>query len=90
MKPLRDVRVIPVVVVAICGLAVLKIAGLVLDGGYVFDYNPQSTKPSWAQDMLNFPGGPRKADPAGTRPSNLDGDSSCANLLFRCILPAPI
>jgi flagellar motility protein MotE (MotC chaperone) len=56
MKSYRDIRVIPVAVVAIFGLAMLKIAGLVIDGGYVFDYNPQSTKKSWAQEMLNFPG----------------------------------
>jgi flagellar motility protein MotE (MotC chaperone) len=60
MKSVRDIRVIPVVVVAIFGLAVLKIAGLVLDGGYVFDYDPSTTKKSWAQDMLNFPGGPKQ------------------------------
>jgi flagellar motility protein MotE (MotC chaperone) len=59
MKSFRDIRVIPVVLVAIFGLAVLKIAGLVLDGGYVFDYDPQTTKKSWAQENLNFPGGPR-------------------------------
>ena len=68
MKSLRDIRVIPVVLVAIAGLAVLKIAGLVLDGGYVFDYQPQqpgklSGKLSWAQEHLNFPGGYR-GDPA--------------------------
>jgi flagellar motility protein MotE (MotC chaperone) len=56
MKSYRDIRVIPVVVLAIFGLAVLKIAGLVIDGGYVFDYNPKSTGKSWAQEMLNFPG----------------------------------
>ena len=38
MKSVRDIRVIPVVLVAIFGLAVLKVAGLVIDGGYVFDY----------------------------------------------------
>ncbi|MBR1124315.1 flagellar protein FlbB [Bradyrhizobium lablabi] len=63
MKSLRDIRVIPVVLVAVCGLAVLKIAGLVLEGGYVFDYNPGAAKPSWAQDQINFPGAP-KADAA--------------------------
>ena len=62
MKSFRNIRVIPVVVTAIFCLVVLKVAGLVLDGGYVFDYDPQSTKPSWAQDMLNFPGGPPKVD----------------------------
>ncbi|SRR5579871_4306911 len=62
MKSFRNIRVIPVVVTAIFCLMVLKVAGLVLDGGYVFDYDPQSTKPSWAQDMLNYPGGPPKVD----------------------------
>ena len=56
MKPFRNIRVLPVVLVAIFGLAVLKIAGLVLDGGYVFDYRPGATKPSWAQETINFPG----------------------------------
>src|SRR6202012_838092 len=59
MKAFRDIRVIPVVMVAIGGLAVLKIAGLAIDGGYVFDYNRRTTGPSWAQDQLNFPGGKR-------------------------------
>jgi len=68
MKSFRDIRVIPVVLVAIAGLAVLKIAGLVLDGGYVFGAQSgqmkQATKQaSWAQDVLNFPGG-SKGDPA--------------------------
>ena len=57
MKSVRDIRVLPVVLVAIAGLAVLKIAGLVLDGGYVFDYQPGKTKQSWAQENLGFPGG---------------------------------
>ena len=62
MKSFRDIRVIPVVLVAIFGLAVLKVAGLVIDGGYVFDYQPQKTTRSWAQETLNFPGS--KIDPA--------------------------
>ena len=58
MKSFRDIRVIPVVLIAIFGLALLKIAGLVIDGGYVFDYAPQPDKPqSWAQETFNFPGG---------------------------------
>ena len=59
MKSFRNIRVLPVVLVAIFGLAVLKIAGLVIDGGYVFDYRPDATKPSWAQETFNFPGGNR-------------------------------
>ena len=56
MKSFRNIRVLPVVLVAIFGLAVLKISALILDGGYVFDYRPESTRPSWAQESLNFPG----------------------------------
>ena len=63
MKSYRDIRVIPVVLFAVFGLAVLKVAGLVIDGGYVFDYNPKATRRSWAQESFNFPGGP-KGDPA--------------------------
>src|SRR5262245_47543195 len=62
MKSFRDIRVIPVVLVAIFGLVVLKIAGLVLEGGYVFDYQPNAKQPSWAQEVLNYPGGPKKTD----------------------------
>jgi flagellar motility protein MotE (MotC chaperone) len=62
MKAFRELRVIPVVLIAIFGLAVLKVAGLVIDGGYVFDYQPKSTKRSWAQESFNFPGG--KPDPS--------------------------
>jgi flagellar motility protein MotE (MotC chaperone) len=57
MNAFRDIRVIPVVLVAIFGLTILKIAGLVIDGGYVFDYNPNQTGKSWAQESFNFPGG---------------------------------
>ncbi len=64
MKSFRDIRVIPVVLVAIFGLAVLKIAGLVIDGGYVFDYQvSQPASRSWAQDNLGYPTS-AKADPA--------------------------
>jgi flagellar motility protein MotE (MotC chaperone) len=63
MKSVRDIRVIPVVLIAIFGFAVLKVAGLVIDGGYVFDYEPQTTRQSWAQETFNFPGG-NKADAA--------------------------
>jgi flagellar motility protein MotE (MotC chaperone) len=60
MKSFRDIRVIPVVLVAIFGLAVLKVAGLVIDGGYVFDYQPNASQKSWAQESFNFPGGGAK------------------------------
>ncbi|MDP3076053.1 MotE family protein [Bradyrhizobium sp.] len=63
MKSFRDIRVIPVVLIAILGLAVLKVAGLVIDGGYVFDHQPKTAKKSWAQETLNFPAA-GKADTA--------------------------
>ena len=66
MKIFRDIRVMPVVLVAIFSLAVLKIAGLVLDGSYVFDYAPQPSKRSWAQENLNFPGGRDDTDITGS------------------------
>ena len=84
MKSFRNIRVIPVVVIAIASLAALKVVGLLIDGAYVFDYRLQGTssaetrgesrnesrgeskresRGSWAQQMLNFPGGP-KAEPS--------------------------
>jgi flagellar motility protein MotE (MotC chaperone) len=69
MKSFRDIRVIPVVLVAIFGLVVLKIAGLVIDGGYVFEYQsspPPPAKRSWAQDNLGFPGARIDADVTGS------------------------
>src|SRR5215475_13302793 len=73
MKSFRNIRVIPVVVVAVCCLAVLKVAGLVIDGGYVFDYNPRQSQPSWAQDNLNFPGAPKKSALAGKDDGDVTG-----------------
>jgi len=61
MKRFRELRVLPVVLIAILGLVVLKVSGLVMDGGYVFDYQPNSTKRSWAQETLHFPTGRRDA-----------------------------
>ena len=56
MKLLRNIRVIPIVLIAIAALAILKVAGLVIDGSYVFDYSAKPAKRSWAQANLNFPG----------------------------------
>jgi flagellar motility protein MotE (MotC chaperone) len=95
MKSVRDIRVIPVVLTAIFGLAVLKVAGLVIDGGYVFDYQPHATKRSWAQETFNFPTGkndglevtgsvqdkPKEeaAKPAATAPEGAKPDGAVAN-----------
>lgn len=73
MKSVRDIRVIPVVLVAIFGLAVLKVAGLVIDGGYVFDYQISAPpKRSWAQENLGYPGG-AKLDPVKPDPVDITG-----------------
>ena len=56
MKSFGNIRVLPVVLVAIFCLAVLKISALVIDGGYVFDYRLEDSKPSWARESFNFPG----------------------------------
>jgi flagellar motility protein MotE (MotC chaperone) len=66
MKSFRNIRVIPVVLVAVAGLATLKIAGLVINGGYVFDYQPNNVKKSWAQENLNFPTGREDPDITGS------------------------
>lgn len=68
MSRFRNFRILPLVLVAIVALVALKIMGLVTEGGYIFvDRGPSRDKPvSWAQDMLNYPGGRRApaADPA--------------------------
>jgi flagellar motility protein MotE (MotC chaperone) len=66
-KFIREFRIIPVVLIALSSLVMLKVAGLVLDGGYVLsDATPpaESSKPSWAEDTLNFPTGRKTIDPA--------------------------
>ncbi len=60
MKSFRNIRIIPIALVAVGALGVLKIAGLMLEGGYVFSPAEQPpVKLSWAQEMFNFPGGNR-------------------------------
>lgn len=76
MSVFRDIRVLPVVLAAVLGLAVLKFAGLVIDGGYVFDYNPKSTQKSWAQSYLNFPSGNRATTDANDFGGDITGSVS--------------
>ncbi|WP_375159587.1 MotE family protein [Bradyrhizobium sp. RDT46] len=66
MKSFRNIRVIPVVLIAIAGLATLKVAGLAINGGYVFDYKPNQGKKSWAEENLNFPTGRDDPDITGS------------------------
>ena len=64
MKSYRNIRVIPVALLAVGALAVLKIAGLAIEGGYIFGERTEPQKASWAQEMFNFPGGPKSVDPS--------------------------
>ena len=66
MKSFRNIRIIPVVLIAVAALATLKVAGLVINGGYVFDYQPNTTRKSWAQENLNFPTGREDPDITGS------------------------
>ncbi len=60
----RDIRIIPVLMIAIGCLAVLKVAGLLLDGGYILnDEEGVPPKKSWAQETLNFPAPGKQSDP---------------------------
>jgi flagellar motility protein MotE (MotC chaperone) len=55
MKALfRDIRIVPVVLIAICCLVVLKVSGLLLEGGYILNDDVPKPK-SWAQQTFNFP-----------------------------------
>jgi flagellar motility protein MotE (MotC chaperone) len=53
---LRDIRLIPILLIATCCLAVLKVSGLLLEGGYILNDDPPKPK-SWAQETFNFPSG---------------------------------
>ncbi len=57
MKFLRDFRLMPLVLVAITCFGVVKVAAIILNGGYVFRDDAQGRQQSWAQEMFNFPGG---------------------------------
>lgn len=60
----RDIRLIPVLMVAIGCLAVLKVSGLLLDGGYILnDDGGAPPKKSWAQEAFNFPAPGKQSEP---------------------------
>lgn len=65
----RDLRIVPIMLVAAASLAVLKLTGIVLDGGYVLMDGHRPERSSWAQQTLNFPG----AAPVRTEPSDITG-----------------
>jgi len=65
MNSLRNIRIIPVVLAAAFGLALLKISGLLIDGGYILKPEVAVEAPaqmSWAQRTFNFPGAAGRSD----------------------------
>ena len=95
MSVFRDIRVIPVVLFAVFSLAVLKGASLIINGGYVFDYQPDSPKRSWAQEAFNFPGAATSeaADITGSVPQKVPGAwrqrGSIESMETRILAPGP-
>ena len=71
---LRDLRIVPIMLIAAASLAVLKLTGILLDGGYVLLDEPRPAGTSWAQQTLNFPGSGGAAPAAvKTEPSDITG-----------------
>jgi hypothetical protein len=58
---LRDIRLIPILLIATCCLVVLKVSGLLLEGGYILGDDMPKPK-SWAQETLGFPAPGRMLD----------------------------
>lgn len=61
---IRDIRIIPILLIAVSCLAVLKVSGIVLEGGYIFNDKAPTQQKSWAQQVLNFPSPAKVIDPA--------------------------
>jgi flagellar motility protein MotE (MotC chaperone) len=59
---LRDIRIVPIALIAICCLVVLKVSGLLLEGGYILNDDVPKPK-SWAQETFNFPAPGKMLDP---------------------------
>jgi flagellar motility protein MotE (MotC chaperone) len=59
---IRDIRIIPILLLAISCLAVLKVSGLLLEGGYILNDNPVVKPKSWAQETFNYPSSGKSAD----------------------------
>ena len=64
MSIIRDIRIIPTLLIAISCLVVLKVSGLLLEGGYILNDNPTPKPKSWAQETFNYPSSGRAADVA--------------------------
>lgn len=68
MNFIREFRILPTLLIAIGCLIVLKVAGLLLDGGYILGSQTRPVTMSWAEQVLNFPTGR-----TGIEPSDITG-----------------
>jgi flagellar motility protein MotE (MotC chaperone) len=64
MSIIRDIRIIPTLLIAISCLVVLKVSGLLLEGGYILNDDAPPKPKSWAQETFNYPSSGRTADVA--------------------------
>jgi flagellar motility protein MotE (MotC chaperone) len=74
MNSFRNFRILPLVLASIICLVGLKIMGLVLNGGYIFDGGEIASpkrQMSWAQEMFNFPAG--SGSRSGADPADITG-----------------
>jgi flagellar motility protein MotE (MotC chaperone) len=62
MSVIRDIRIIPILLIAISCLVVLKVSGLLLEGGYIFSEDMTPKPKSWAQEILNYPSSSKSVD----------------------------
>jgi len=88
LRSLRDLRLVPVVLIATIALFALKALGLVLDGGYLFDHGRDdmgitgrtaargkpsaAAKQTWAQEMFSYSGGAGSIRPPAGSPLDPD------------------
>lgn len=88
MSFIREFRIVPVVLIAISCLVLLKIAGLLLDGGYIFNDQQLPAKSSWAQETFNFPTGRKLPDTVDITGS-VDGNKPDASKDDKPVIKAP-
>ena len=83
IRMLRDLRLLPVVLAASVALLSLKMLGLVLDGGYIFDSMPtgESTVPASIATTDSGDAGAPLADEDGAKPASAASGETAAALL---------
>ncbi len=67
LRLLRDVRLVPIVLIATIALFALKALGLVLDGGYLFDNAAAASDPADNMEVTGTITPPKPAAPPARR-----------------------